>query len=236
MISLEDALRLLVQKVTGKPVDEIPSDLEGIVAFAAQNYEPSAEGESGGMPPGGLAGQVLTKKTDDDYDTKWTTIDGSISGGSNDLTKNNCRVITNVAQYFLNTGTNGAIKISLPNKLTGDTMMSGEIIGYDHSTRLPWRVDFAAMGAQDSWVYLNGVLYPGCPFTTIRTGYDKSYICIILGTTSTTWSYPSITIPRVQLSYKGVAAAPTEWEIEMITSESGITFSGSNSIKTISYT
>ncbi|MGL5512058.1 MAG: hypothetical protein ACRDBM_02310 [Sporomusa sp.] len=201
--------------------------------------EPGPQGEQGiGIPTGGSAGQVLTKKTGADYDTEWATLESGGSGGSSgstDVTKNNCRVIKEVAS-FASDAAYGTVKIVLPGTLNGDTMMRGEIVGYDHVTQSAWRADFAGLAGAGNWSFCSGVLYPGCPFSTIRTGHDGQHLCILLGTTSTLWSYPSITIPMVQLSYIGMATVPAEWGISIITSESGITFSGSNTIKTISYT
>ena len=192
--------------------------------------------ESVGVPPGGSAGQVLTKKTSADYDAEWTAPETGSIGGDNDITKNDCRVIKDVAFYYLNTTKRGILKITIPNKLTADTMMRGEIVGQDYTNKMPWKAEFAAMGDSGDWSYLNGILYPGCPFSTIRTGYDGTNLCIVLGTTSTSWPYPSITIPRVQVSFKGIASVPAEWTMDILTSASGITFSGTNTISTISYT
>jgi len=163
------------------------------------------------------------------------TTSGGESGSGNDVTKNNSRVIKDVAA-FSSDAAYGAVKITLPGTLTGDTMMRGGIVGYDHATQSAWRVDFGGMAGVGNWSFLSGVLYPGCPFTSIRTGHDGQYLCILLGTTSTLWSYPSITIPMVQVSYRGITSMPPEWNVSIITSETGIAFSGTNTISTISYT
>jgi len=191
--------------------------------------------ESVGVPPGGSAGQVLTKKTSADYDTEWATPETGSIGGSNDTTSNNTRIIKDVA-CLSSDAAYGTVKIALPGTLNGDTMIRGEIVGYDHVSQSAWRADFAGLAGAGNWSFCSGVLYPGCPFTTIRSGHDGQHLCILLGTTSTLWSYPSIYIPTVQISYIGMATVPSQWDISIITSESGITFSGSNSIKTISYT
>lgn len=64
---------------------EIPSPAAGDFAGLWKKYkgEPGADGV--GVPAGGTLGQVLTKSSEDDYDTSWQTPSGG-GGGSTELT------------------------------------------------------------------------------------------------------------------------------------------------------
>lgn len=52
--------------------------LQDLYALGALRGEPGKNGEDGtdgvGVPAGGSAGQMLVKKSDDDYDTEWVDI------------------------------------------------------------------------------------------------------------------------------------------------------------------
>lgn len=79
------------QGVQGPKGDTGPQGEKGETGAKGEKGDPGAKGEQGvagqkgdpgeGIPAGGTSGQVLTKKSDADYDTEWTTMSGD--GGVN---------------------------------------------------------------------------------------------------------------------------------------------------------
>lgn len=210
-----------------------PSDGQALVYDAtSEKFKPGSVAASG-VPAGGTTGQVLQKKSGSDYDTEWGTVTGS--GGSDDSTHSNVRVIRDVARYHASGGS-GIMKLAMPGTIGGDTFIAGEILGFNHSSKVSWRADFAGMVDSGSWSYFSCVLYPNCPFTQMRAGYDGTNICILLGATSTSWSYPVVTVPWVQLAYSGMATVPAQWNVSIITTETGLSIGTTTSTKTITAT
>ena len=202
---------------------------------SSDTFKPGSAPSSSGLPEGGTAGQVLSKKSATDYDVEWKTPDSGGGGGSNDSTRNNVRVILDLARYYSAGGT-GTMKIAMPANVSTDTFLSGEISGYNHATKTPWRCDFGGWAGGGSWGAFSVVIHPNCPFTSVRPGHDGTGLCILLGTTSTSWQYPIVTVPRVQAAYGGMASLPANWNISIVGSETGITVGTTTSTKTISAT
>lgn len=81
-IELQKSATAIQWRYTG---DETWNDLVALAEITGSQGEqgiPGPKGEPGeGIPTGGTSGQVLTKKSDADYDTEWTTMSGD--GGVN---------------------------------------------------------------------------------------------------------------------------------------------------------
>jgi hypothetical protein len=80
---------------------------------------PSGGGGSGNVPAGGTTGQVLTKQSNDNYDTIWTTVSGG--GGNSNLSN----ILTSSTVLYPNTSTLG---IGLANKDITQTTIGASFV------------------------------------------------------------------------------------------------------------
>ena len=129
--------------------------------------------------------------------------------------------------YNRSSSTSGAFKITLPDG-TADAMISIEldilnysgghhnskviIGGYTSNTTKSWHIPTASVSIVGDYSY------------GVRLGYDGSNFCIILGSTVSSWSFPTIKISRVTASnYSRETFSEGSWDISMISDESGIT-------------
>lgn len=140
-------------------------------------------------------------------------------------------IMTNCAAYATDTSSvTGTLKITLPLSNGHTVMQMIEVWIYDYSSLSGSQLIISGYTYSDSKWYnyackIQGNYNRGC-----RMAFDGSKYCILLGTTSTTWSYPQIFIPKY---YGGFSqrthvhdSRPT---ISFITSESGYTITGSAS-------
>lgn len=128
--------------------------------------------------------------------------------------------------------TTGTLKITLPVSWT-NTLLNITIKGYEHRAGSNWFVEVSGFNTPPVWSQPSVTLSPNCPFTSVRFAHDGAKCCILLGTTSTVWQYPQIVVSDVYASYIGGNLFGTGWGMAFITSETGITVSGSTSIKTL---
>jgi hypothetical protein len=158
------------------------------------------------------------------------TSHSQLISGSSGLTK-----LTNIASYTVNNNTGtGTIKITLPVSWT-NTMIRMRIAGYAYDASGAYEIHLGGYNYSTTlaWTNTSAVILGDCPFTSIRFGHDGTYCCILLGTTSTVLSYPKITIEEVELGHSGISASwVSGWTITQITSETGITITGTPTIKT----
>ena len=118
----------------------------------------------------------------------------------------------------------GTMKITLPVSWIS-SMLTIKISGYNHISNQTWEATFSGylnLGSV-TWTAANTILSPTCPFTSVRFGHDGTYCCILLGTTSSSWSYPKIVITDVIAMHSNVHLFSSGWDISLITDETGIT-------------
>ena len=139
----------------------------------------------------------------------------------------------NVTSYANTGAQTGTIKITLPVSWT-NTMLTLKIGGWDYTnTTGAWRLILGGYtySAGPGWVYSTANLTGNAPFTSVRLGHDGTNCCILIGVTTTTWNYPKIEVGEVVLTQGGISAAwTTGWTTTLITSETGITVTGTPSI------
>ena len=136
--------------------------------------------------------------------------------------RDNVAMYRDVAHYY-NSGNpvTGTLKISLPNTYA---MMRIVIKGYDYSSKGAWECVLGVYNYSftSSWWNNSAYIIGNAPFSSVRLAGDATGPCILLGTTSTAWNYPGISID-VQASTGGYLSEGDGWDISLITSESGIT-------------
>lgn len=155
-----------------------------------------------------------------------------------DTTANGMRIFKDVAQYVNNAAVTGAIKITVP-AITVTAFVDMVIQGYNHSAGMmtpeKWELRFTGQlsTAGTLWNWLTATISPNAPFNTVRGFTDGANLCIVLGTTTTTWSYPGINIEQVRVTGTGHTAFSASFPISLITSETGLTLQATATVKTL---
>lgn len=140
------------------------------------------------------------------------------------------RVFRDIASYSVNDSgpVVGTVKITLPFSWT-TAMLSMKIKGYNSDSTGYWEMNLAGQPSADSseWGQTSAdTAGTSTPFNTVRFGHDGTKACILLGTTSTSLSYPKIIIDELMVSFAaGTSNWSTGWSISQITNETGITVS-----------
>lgn len=148
---------------------------------------------------------------------------------STTINANSHRFNYGLAYYNTNTLTvTGTIVITLPNGWNS-SMNTYEIDIYEYTD-----YDADAANIQHSKIIISGYNYStnaqwikygyqqiGSYNKGVRLGYNGSKCCILLGTTTTTWSYPQVHLSRVITGYNNQTEWSSGYSISVITSESG---------------
>jgi len=119
----------------------------------------------------------------------------------------------------------GTMKITLP-KTWSSTMLTFTIKGFNFATgQSAWE---CVVGGQNydiasSWRNCSAEIRGSAPFSQVRLAHDGTKCCLLLGNTSTTWSYPQVAITEVFASYKDPTGWGEPYSMSFITSEDGIT-------------
>lgn len=142
-----------------------------------------------------------------------------------DIGPNDSRIYTNVCSYKNSNSTvTGTMKITLPNSWSY-TMLRIHVVGYDYSSNAAWElvVSGYTYANTPAWYNYSAEVRGNAPFSQVRLGYDGSKCCILLGATTSTWSYPHIAITQVLASHQSYTGWESGWSIQAITDETGIT-------------
>lgn len=175
--------------------------------------------------------------------TKLPLLGGTMTGPIVRKTSTTMRLYDNVLNaYNGSTTVTGTIKIVLPvswnnsmmkfkvviNDFTGSNRQGIELtVGGNNSTTGPtWNNVFANSDG-------NAATATG---TTVRFGHDGTYNCVLIGTTASVWNYPYVIIKDVEIGYTGANDGVWDtgsWGVSYITSETGITVTGTATIDPI---
>lgn len=124
----------------------------------------------------------------------------------------------------------GTLVIKLPDNYTNQ-MMRMKISGFDftNDANSHWEVHLAGYdySTTSTWSRASASSYGHPPFDRVRFGNDGAgRTCILLGTTSTTWTYPGVCIDDHWVHFDEDANDPdgaTKFFLDTITSETGYT-------------
>lgn len=118
----------------------------------------------------------------------------------------------------------GTMKITLP-KSWSNTMVVVRVVGYDYSGHSAWQavISFYNYSGTPNYYNYSAQILGNPPFSQVRLAHDGTYCCILLGDTSTNWSYPKMVITEVLCAYRNYTGWESGWSITRITDESGIT-------------
>ena len=149
------------------------------------------------------------------------------SSGVVKKTGNYARVIDNVLTSYVsqNSDVTGTLKITMPFGWNS-TMMTVEvsIFSYNSYSNSKYIISGYNYNSTSSGWYNEGVSVFGTYKGATRLAYDGSKCCILIGTTTSIWHYPRVTIDKVTIHYSGYTATWEKgWEVNFITDESSIT-------------
>jgi len=121
----------------------------------------------------------------------------------------------------------GTLKITLP-KGWSSTMMKIKIEGFEYSGVArgnSWSVNVGGYNylTTPAWCNYFAEINGAAKFSNVRLGYDGTRNVILLGTTTSTWSYSNIAVTEMLASYSNTTGWDTGWSIDWITDETGIT-------------
>lgn len=156
--------------------------------------------------------------------TNSTTAKLEVAGPTVSCSGSSC-VYENVVQSNnFNLAVNGTLKISLPTSWN-NTMMSITISGYNYSaTSGAWEVVIGGYNfTGGSWYHSSIDVRGTPPFSTARLAHDGTTNIILLGTTSTAWTYPKVAVTRMIAGHTNSTSYGSGWSINYITDETGIT-------------
>lgn len=117
----------------------------------------------------------------------------------------------------------GTLKITIP--LSWANMASTmKIIGYDRTTG-GWELLISgyADNVTNAWLGTAADLIGSAPFNQVRLAYDGANVCILLGSTATSWDAPSIGVDKNLVAVASVLDLFDTWGMSFLSSESGIT-------------
>ncbi|MCK4588209.1 hypothetical protein KAT60_00140, partial [Candidatus Woesebacteria bacterium] len=127
--------------------------------------------------------------------------------------------------------TTGTLKITLP-KLDSNTMLQIKINGYNYSINPgAWEILIGGYNYSTNWVNTSVTINGSPPFTSVRLAEDASNDIILLGTTTTNWYYPKVTVSEVITGHNNISGWGTGWSMAFITDETGITVENTPTIK-----
>ena len=197
-------------------------------------YAPTAAGTSGQVltSTGGVpTWSNISSVGDSRYVLKaGDTMTGDLAFTSSGVVKktgNYARVIDNVLTSYVsqNSDVTGTLKITMPFGWN-NTMMTVEIsiFSYTGHSNSKYIVSGYNYNSTSSGWYNEGASVFGTYKGAARLAYDGSKCCILIGTTTSIWYYPRVTIDKVTIHYSGYTAAWEKgWEVSFITDESSIT-------------
>jgi hypothetical protein len=171
----------------------------GSISFSDENL--STTGTLG-------CGAFTASSTTQTYATMYT--DGSATGYSG------------LYSYEGGASVTGTCVIDLPNGFQ-DTLMALRILGYNYTSSGGWGLIIGGYPytGTGKWLQHHASIQGNPPFTDVRLGWNgnTSKACIMLGTTSSSWSYPTIHLESMVAGLLAETSYQSGWAINFYTSE-----------------
>ena len=140
----------------------------------------------------------------------------------------------NVMSYYIGASNQtGTLKIAMP-KTWSNTMLHIVIRGYNYSSNGAWTATVGGYNYAPTpgWANVNAKIDGPAPFSQIRLAHDGTNNVILLGATSTVWTYATVEVSDVIATYSNTAGWGSGWSASLITDESGIAYSVTPTIYT----
>lgn len=176
-----------------------------------------------GTPPLGIGGDTYKsafEKCNDNFTELYNLTD--YKDGAGGL----IRVYRDLASYHNKVNSlKGAIVIHLPKaKNKSTTMMLLTLRGYNYvSGTGAWELKVGGYNYTSGWMQYSANLDGPAPFSTVQMGMASDHQVIILGTTTTTWSYPIIHLSELIAGYSNISGWDSGFTITVETELSAYT-------------
>ena len=131
----------------------------------------------------------------------------------------------------------GTMDIKLPVSWVSN-MMVIRIVGYNYSGTGAWELVVSGYNysTTPAWYNYTAELKGDAPFSQVRLAHDGTNNVILLGTTTTTWSYPRIVVTDVYAMHSSPSLFGTGWAITPIVDESMMAYVATPTLKKIATT
>lgn len=152
-----------------------------------------------GKPPLGIGGDTYNSAFDKCNDN-FTELYAKNTG---DVVHSNLTVYRDLAPYY-KSGTNvGALVIHLPaEKWKSAALLRLRVMGHSFAANhSAWNIELGGQPAATKWANVSASIHGTCPAQTVSYGWSTDHPVIIIGTATTTWSYLTCMIERLQVSY-----------------------------------
>ena len=137
----------------------------------------------------------------------------------------------NVADFYeASSGITGTLKITLPFGWSNTALMFKIILSFLYD--LP-SVELTVTGNNQSliipgdgegpWNNTAASALGDVPGNSVRLGFDGSHCCILIGTLSTIWNWPTVLVKEVIAAYDNTDGWGSGYQIGIISNEAGIT-------------
>lgn len=131
----------------------------------------------------------------------------------------------NVLSYYIGASAQtGTLKITMPTaKYGSNTMLHVVIKGYDYTGAGAWQVIIGGYNySTHTWYNHSAQISGRAPFNQVRLANNGTNDMILLGVTSTVWTYGTVEVSDVITTYGGTTGWGSGWTGALITSETGI--------------
>ncbi len=130
----------------------------------------------------------------------------------------------------------GTMEIVMP-KGWSNNMMQIVIRGYDYSSFTgAWTVTVGGYNyIGGAWYNYSARIDGKAPFSQVRLGYNGTNVVILLGNTTTVWSYPKVVVADF-IATSDASGWGSGWSISQITSETGLTSIVAPTVNQTAYT
>lgn len=134
----------------------------------------------------------------------------------------------------LDSTNNGTMMIKLPVGLN-NTMMKFTISVFSYATNTSFSIDVSGYNYSTGWINCSAQssgTNPDVVVDSVRFAKDATNAYILIGSTSTVWQYPKVTIRNVELGYSGATDSAWDgaWDVLYSTTETGITVNSTNQL------
>lgn len=118
----------------------------------------------------------------------------------------------------------GILKITFPKGYSNTTLQL-DISGYNWSNKTGYNLYFYGESNVAGLTFMNAKaeISNGRSFTSVRTAFDGSKTCLLLGTKDTVWEFPRLTINKVIATLFNINGWETGWSVDFIGTETGLT-------------
>lgn len=169
--------------------------------------------------------------------TRLATAGGNMTGPiTRTDTPNSIKTFDNVLNYSNgNASVTGTLKIKLPVGMN-NTMMTFNVTIYNYTDGGSTTFTISGYNYSAGWsaITANSNDHSLAVYgDSVRFAYDGTNACLLIGTTTSTWGYPKVSVNNVILGHSGAIDSgwsSGSWGVSYLTSETGLTLVGTATV------